>query len=110
VAAPVPSVGFGHFLSVATAFSQPFKRIFAVLYRPVKQLDIEFHPESRFFVRTIRYENPTRSILEEWLYLPELAGLQRATTLARRMQSGSAGLYLAYIFLTLLVLLLVAVR
>jgi hydrogenase-4 component B len=92
----------------ATAFSQPFKRIFAVLYRPVKQLDIEFHPESRFVVRTIHYENPTRSIIEEWLYLPALGGAQRLAGIARRIQSGSANLYLAYIFVTLLVLLLVA--
>jgi hydrogenase-4 component B len=94
----------------ATAFSQPFKRIFAVLYRPVKQLEIEFHAESRFFVRTIRYENPTRSIIEEWLYLPVLAAVHRAARVARRIQSGSANLYLAYIFLALLACLLVAVR
>ena len=37
----------------ATAFANPFKRVFALLYRPVKDLDIEFHPESRYFVRTI---------------------------------------------------------
>ena len=37
----------------ATAFANPFKRVFALLYRPVKELDIEFHPESRYFVRTI---------------------------------------------------------
>jgi hydrogenase-4 component B len=94
----------------ATAFSQPFKRIFAVLYRPVKQLEIEFHAESRFFVRTIRYENPTRSLIEEWLYLPALARAQRIARLARRIQSGSANVYLAYIFAALLVSLLVAAR
>jgi hydrogenase-4 component B len=92
----------------ATAFSQPFKRIFAVLYRPVKQLDIEFHPESRLFVRTIHYENPTRSLIEERLYLPALAGAHRLAGAARRIQSGSANLYLAYIFVALLALLLLA--
>src|SRR3990167_5426365 len=54
----------------ATAFANPFKRVFALLYRPVKQLDIEFHPESRFFVRTIAYRNETRSVVEESLYAP----------------------------------------
>jgi hydrogenase-4 component B len=92
----------------ATAFSQPFKRIFAVLYRPVKQLDIEFHPESRFFIRTIHYDNPTRSLIDEWLYLPVLVGARRLAGVARRIQSGSANLYLAYIFVALLALLLVA--
>ncbi|MGH9638408.1 MAG: proton-conducting transporter membrane subunit, partial [Candidatus Angelobacter sp.] len=37
----------------ATAFANPFKRVFRLVYRPVKELEIEFHPESRFFVRTI---------------------------------------------------------
>jgi hydrogenase-4 component B len=92
----------------ATAFSQPFKRIFAVLYRPVKQLAIEFHPESRLFVRTIHYENPTRSLIEEGLYLPALAGARRLAAVARGIQSGSANLYLAYIFVALLALLLLA--
>jgi hydrogenase-4 component B len=94
----------------ATAFSQPFKRVFAILYRPVKQLDIEFHPESRFFVRTIRYEQPTRSVIEEWLYLPLLARTRRLARTVERIQSGSANLYLAYIFVTLLALLLGVLR
>src|SRR5205814_131734 len=31
----------------ATAFANPFKRVFDFLYRPTKKLDIDFHPESR---------------------------------------------------------------
>ena len=49
----------------ATAFANPFKRVFALLYRPVKELDIEFHPESRYFVRTIEYCNEGRLIFED---------------------------------------------
>jgi formate hydrogenlyase subunit 3/multisubunit Na+/H+ antiporter MnhD subunit len=95
----------------AAAFAQPFKRVFAVLYRPVRQLDVGYHPESRLYVRTIRYRNPTRSLVEEWLYLPALAGARRVARRARRLQSGSASLYLAYVLATLLVLLaLVALR
>jgi hydrogenase-4 component B len=94
----------------AAAFAQPFKRVFAVLYRPLPQLDIEFHPQSRFFVRTIRYENPARPLVEEWLYRPALAGARRLARQARRIQSGSASLYLAYIFAVLLGLLLLAAR
>ncbi len=54
----------------ATAFANPFKRVFALLYRPVKELDIEFHPESRYFVRTITYYNEGRLIFEDVLYRP----------------------------------------
>ncbi|HEY7545520.1 MAG TPA: hydrogenase 4 subunit B, partial [Blastocatellia bacterium] len=52
----------------ATAFANPFKRIFSLLYRPVKELDIDFHPESRFFVRTISYRNEVRSIFDDAIY------------------------------------------
>jgi hydrogenase-4 component B len=92
----------------ATAFSNPFKRVFDFLYRPVKRLDIEFHPESRFFVQRIEWTNPTRSIFEDWLYRPVLDGLHRAARSARAIQSGSANLYLAYILAALLVLLVLA--
>src|SRR5574337_1687907 len=51
-----------------TAFANPFKRVFGLLYRPVKELDIQFHPESRLFVETITYRNETHSIFEEALY------------------------------------------
>jgi hydrogenase-4 component B len=92
----------------ATAFSNPFKRVFDFFYRPEKRLDIEFHPESRFFVERIEYENPTRSIFEDWLYRPAHDALSAAARRARAIQSGSANLYLAYILLALLVLLVLA--
>jgi hydrogenase-4 component B len=92
----------------ATAFSNPFKRVFDFFYRPVKRLDIEFHPESRLFVQRIEYENPTRSIFDDWLYRPALAVLSGVATRARAIQSGSTNVYLAYILAALLVLLVLA--
>jgi hydrogenase-4 component B len=92
----------------ATAFASPFTRVFDFFYRPVKRLDIEFHPESRFFVRKIQYENPTRSIVDEWLYRPVLATLRAGVRGARLMQSGSANLYLIYILAALLLMLVFA--
>jgi hydrogenase-4 component B len=92
----------------ATAFANPFKRVFDFFYRPTKQLDIEFHPESRFFVERIEYENPTRSIFDEWLYRPLLGALRRTAHRVRAIQSGSASLYLTYILAVLLLMLLLA--
>jgi formate hydrogenlyase subunit 3/multisubunit Na+/H+ antiporter MnhD subunit len=92
----------------ATAFANPFTRIFDFFYRPVKRLDIEFHPESRFFVSRIQYENPTRSIFEEWLYRPVLDGLRVVSRGARAIQSGNTNLYLIYILAVLLALLIFA--
>jgi hydrogenase-4 component B len=92
----------------ATAFSNPFKRVFDFFYRPQKRLDIAFHPESRFFVERIEYASPTRSLFEEWLYAPALTALTGLAAIARRLQSGSANAYLAYILGALLILLVLA--
>ncbi|HXG02005.1 MAG TPA: proton-conducting transporter membrane subunit [Candidatus Binatia bacterium] len=89
----------------ATAFANPFKRVFDFFYRPVRQLDIEVHPESRLFVRRIAYENPIRPLFEEWLYRPALGVLHRSARRLQAIQSGSANAYLLYILGALLALL-----
>lgn len=91
----------------ATAFSNPFKRVFGLLYRPVKELDIEFHPESRFFVRTIEYRNEARSVFDDALYRPLVRFVQWFAHEARVVQSGNVHSYLLYILIALIVLLVV---
>lgn len=92
----------------ATAFANPFKRVFDFFYRPVKQLEIQTHPASRLFVERIEYANPTRSLFDDWLYRPVVDAVHRGAAVARAIQSGSANLYLAYILLALLLLLVLA--
>jgi hydrogenase-4 component B len=89
----------------ATAFADPFKRVFRFFYRPVKQLDRDVHPESRFFVRRTEYANPSRLLFDEWLYRPLLNALRAVIGPTQRLQSGNASAYLAYIFAVLLLLL-----
>jgi hydrogenase-4 component B len=93
----------------ATAFANPFKRVFALLYRPVKKLDIEFHPESRYFVRTIAYYNEGRSVFEDTLYRPLLRLIQALARAARALQSGNVHSYLVYILVALVALLILTV-
>ncbi len=92
----------------ATSFASPYKRIFDFVFRPRKRLEVEYHPESRFFVRRMSYENLPRGLAEEWLYLPVVRALQHATARVRALQSGSANLYLVYVLAALLVLLVLA--
>lgn len=92
----------------ATAFANPFKRVFSLLYRPVKELDIEFHPESRFFVRTMAYRNEARSVFDDALYGPLVQLVQRFAQRARIVQSGNVHSYLLYILVALLTLLALA--
>jgi hydrogenase-4 component B len=89
----------------ATAFSNPFKRVFDFFYRARKRLDVDVHPGSRFFVRSMAYQSPTRSIFDDWLYTPLVTALRRTSATARIMQSGSANLYLAYVLAALVLML-----
>ena len=89
----------------AGAFADPFRRVFRFFYRPVRRLDLEVHPESRFFVRRIEYSNPARALAEEWLYRPVLNALRAVVVRVQQVQSGRAGAYLGYILAALLALL-----
>ena len=92
----------------ASAFSNPFRRVFAFLYRPDEQTTIEAHPESRLFVKATAYHSQSRSIVEESIYAPIGAAIRRAAMKVRGLQSGNVHSYLLYILLALLVLLLFA--
>jgi hydrogenase-4 component B len=93
----------------ATAFANPFKRVFSLLYRPIKELDIEFHPESRYFVRAIAYRNEGRLIFEDALYRPLLRMIDSLAREARVLQSGNVHGYLVYILVALVALLILTV-
>jgi hydrogenase-4 component B len=92
----------------ATAFANPFTRVFDFVYRPVRRLQIDAHPESRFFVSRIEYANPTRFIVDDWLYGPVERALRTAARWAVTIQSGSPNAYLAYVLAVLLLLLALA--
>ena len=89
----------------ATAFANPFTRVFDFFYRPVRQVEIEAHPESRFFVSRMAYANPTRFIVDEWIYRPLHRAMRATARGAGAIQSGSANAYLAYVLAVLLLLL-----
>ena len=92
----------------AAAFANPFRRVFAFLYRSVEETEIEAHPESRFFVKTITYRHQSRTIIEDSVYAPIGAVVRRLAAKARTVQSGNVHSYLLYILLALLTLLLFA--
>jgi hydrogenase-4 component B len=92
----------------ATAYANPFKRVFAFLYRPVEETEVDAHPQSRFFVRSIEYRQKSRSIIEDSIYAPVEAAVRRVAEHTRALQSGNVHSYLLYILVALLVLLLFA--
>jgi hydrogenase-4 component B len=92
----------------ATAFAEPLRRVFAELYRPSRDLSIDFHPASKYFVQSIEYRSEIHPWFERVLYDPFLRALRVGATWTRRLQGGSLHLYLVYMAFALLVLLTVA--
>ncbi|HEU4366835.1 MAG TPA: hydrogenase 4 subunit B [Methylomirabilota bacterium] len=89
----------------STAFAEPLRRVFTELYRPTKDLSIDFHPESRYFVQSIEYRSEIVPWFERYLYAPLIARVTRWAAHARAIQSGSAHAYLTYLVIALLGLL-----
>lgn len=92
----------------ATAFAEPLRRVFAELYRPTKELTIDFHPESKYFVQSIEYRSEITPWFEKYLYEPCLWLVRLLATVVRRLQSGSLNAYLVYVTIALVILLLTA--
>jgi len=93
----------------ATGFSKPIRMIFKALFRPRREVQREYD-FSPYFATSIRFEAHVEEVFETRIYRP----LQRLVlSLSRRMralQAGSLQAYLIYIFLTLLLLLLFALK
>ena len=92
----------------ATAFAEPLRRVFAELYRPTRDLSIDFHPASKYFVQSIEYRSEIHPWFERVLYDRFLRVLRRAAAWVRRLQGGSLHFYLLYLALAFLVLLTAA--
>ncbi len=92
----------------ATAFAEPLRRVFAELYRPTRDLSIDFHPASKYFVQSIEYRSEIHPWIERLVYDWPLHWLRRAAIWVRRLQGGSLHLYLFYLTLAFLILLTAA--
>jgi hydrogenase-4 component B len=92
----------------AAAFAEPLRRIFAELYRPTKELTIDFHPESKYFVQSIEYRSEITPWFERYIYEPCLWVIRLLAAVVRRLQSGSLHVYLVYVTIALVLLLLFA--
>jgi hydrogenase-4 component B len=93
----------------ATAFVQPIRRVFSLIYQPTVKLETEFLEESRYFFKRRHFEFRIEPLFERYLYNPIVVFFTQTADRLRIIQGGSLHLYLAYIFVTLVVLLLIAV-
>ncbi len=93
----------------ATAFSKPLRMIFSALYRPRREIQAEFDV-SPFYPTAIRFESQIEPSFEKRLYDPIKERILAVANRMRAVQAGSIHAYLAYIFVTLIALLLFGVR
>jgi hydrogenase-4 component B len=93
----------------ATAFSKALRMIFSVLYKPRREIQAVFDI-SPYFPKEIRFESEIEPTFEKRLYAPLQEFIFRFSSKMRTIQAGSIHAYLAYIFVTLVLLLLFGVR
>ncbi len=87
----------------ATAFSQPLRQIFSVLYRPREQL--RFVGAAPWFVRGVRYSLQVSDRVWQALFLPVGAMFDRMARRVEALHARSLHFHLGLVLTTLLVLL-----
>jgi hydrogenase-4 component B len=93
----------------AFAFSKPLRMIFAALYQPHREIEAEYEV-SPYYPKAIHFGSEIESPFEERLYAPVQKVILALARRMRAIQAGSIHAYLAYIFVTLILLLLYGVR
>ena len=93
----------------ATAFSKPLRMIFSALFRPRREIQADFDV-SRYYPKAIHFESEIQPTFETHIYAPLQKGILALAERMRRIQTGSIHAYLAYIFVTLILLLIFGVR
>ena len=88
----------------ATAFSKPFRAAFSFFFLPYRKT--EKIRESFYHVKYFKYETFTTPIFKQYIYDPIVNAIFMAAGYMRRIQRGSIHLYIAYIFITLLGLII----
>ncbi|HLD36837.1 MAG TPA: proton-conducting transporter membrane subunit [Planctomycetota bacterium] len=88
----------------ATAFSKPFRIAFNFFLLPYTKT--EKIRESFYHVKSFKYEVFTTPVFRQYAYDPIVAFILLSAKRVRRIQMGSIHFYLAYIWITIILLLL----
>jgi len=92
----------------ATSFAEPLQRVFDDVLRPDHDVEVSHRAESRYYVEAVAYRTAVHDAVETYAYLPVVQAVGWWGRAARRLQSGSVHLYLAYALAALVVILVVA--
>ena len=92
----------------ATSFAEPLQRVFDDVLHPDHDIDVSHADESRWYVDAVRYHSEVDDGVDRRVYLPIIQVARAWGERARVLQNGSVHRYLAYGFVGLLVVLVVA--
>jgi hypothetical protein len=92
----------------AASFAEPLRRVFTGFYRPTLEVDVDVHPVSPYFVRSMGYRGRLAPWMEQIVYDPILRVAEQASRAAARLQSGSIHLYLSLLPAALVFLLVLS--
>lgn len=94
-----------------TSFSRAFMTIFRGILRPTRQIDVEYHDDaSRYFIASHTVVTDRVDVYRKYVYQPIQIVLTFLGNKAKLVQTGNINTYLLYIFLTLIILCIVATR
>lgn len=88
----------------ATAFSKPFRIAFGFFLLPYRKT--QKIRESFYQVKSFSYETHTTFVFKKYIYDPAINLIFKSAKFMRKIQPGSIHLYLAYIFCTVLLLII----
>jgi hydrogenase-4 component B len=88
-----------------TGFSQPLLKVFQQIYRP--RTEVKEEPRPSPYIRAVRFAQELPELFVLHVYRPLSAGTIALAMRVKRMQSGSIQAYLAYLMITLIILLVV---
>jgi hydrogenase-4 component B len=91
----------------ATGFSKPIRMIFATVFRARHEIEVSAE-SSPYFRPSISFELKTEPLFLKYMYEPAYRAITGSARMFRRVQTGHIQTYLAYIFCTLVLLLLFA--
>lgn len=92
----------------ATSYAEPLARVFDDALRPERDIEVTHTSESRYLVERVEFSQRLDDVVEERFYRPLLRLTERVGVAARRLQNGSIHRYLAYSFVALVAVLVVA--
>ena len=91
----------------AAGFTKPILLMFRGLLRPVRTLAVDPSPHPLFPGR-VHYQSEVRAVFELYLYRPVTRSVLAAADRLRRLQTGSLHTYLAYLLITVVILIVLA--